>query len=140
MKAVWKDLDKKQGLFTKRSTAMISLDTGAIIQYYGANTKINVAQEITVDGVRYFRTESAARKGLNWAIKASSFDLPIELASLEPSRKSFSNDKITSTYSKNPSNKKISKTPKTSESEEKVSEERRESLLSAFTRFFRRKK
>lgn len=139
-KIVWKDLEKRTGLFTTRNTAMVSLDDGTPIQYFSANTKLNVVQEATVDGVKYFRTESAARKGLNWAIKASSFSLPNEVASLEPSRKSFSNDKPYSTYSKTPSHKKISKTPKASESEEKVSEERRENLISAFKRFLRRKK
>lgn len=64
---------------------MASLDNGAIVQRYGANTKINVVQETMVNGVRYFRTASAVKNGLNLAIKANSFNLPPENAPLEPS-------------------------------------------------------
>ena len=139
MKAVWKDLDKKQGLFTKRSTTMVALDTGAIIQHYGANTKINVDQETTVDGVRYFRTESAANNGLDWAFKASAFELPAELASLEPSGNTLiqKSSHIKTSFS---ANKNVSKTPNAPKSEEGLPEDRRTTLAQAFLRFFRRKK
>lgn len=121
---------------------MVNLDTNGKIQLYSANTKINLVQEAEVDGTRYFRTETAAIQGLNWAFKASDFGLPDKVASLEPSKESFVDNESSShlTHSKTPSNKKVAKIPKSSESEEKISEERKVSLLSAFKRFLRRNK
>lgn len=137
---VWKDLPKHRGLFTRRSVAMLSLDNGTAIQYYSANTKINVTQEAIIDGVKYFRTESAASKGLNWAFKATSFDLPKdELASLEPSKNSLSTP-LVEPDSKPSANKNKPKTAEPSKSEEKVTEDRKRSLLYAFKRFFRKEK
>lgn len=139
---VWKDLPKRYALFTKCNTAMVNVATGAKVMCYSENTKINVVQETTYNEVRYFRTESAKEKGLDLAIKASTFDLPPDLASLEPSKKPL-NDKFSSynkfSHSTKP-NKKPSKTQKTPKSEEVISEERKHSILSAFKRFFRRKK
>ena len=140
-KIVWKDLPKRRGLFTRRSGAMISLDNGTTIQYYSANTKINVIQETIVDGVKYFRTESAANKGLNWAFKASAFDLPKdELASLAPSKESFSAESSDSPTQNSPKINTRPKEQRPSKSEEKVSEDRKKSIMQAFKRFFRKAK
>lgn len=76
MKIVWKDLPKAQGFFTRRSTLMVTLDTKKAVQSYCANTKINVVQYTVFNDNVYFRTSSAKERGLNWAIKADSFDLP----------------------------------------------------------------
>lgn len=139
---VWKDLEKRLGLFTTRNAVMLDLDNGSKIQYYSVNTKINLVQETELDGVRYFRTESAATQNLNWAFKASDFGLPeLKVASLEPSRKpsiKFSPD--TKLFHTNSSNKKSSKTVKPPKSEEVISEDRKHSILSAFKRFFGRSK
>ena len=70
---------------------MVDLDKGKIITYYSANTKISMMQQALVNGERYFRTGSAKEKGLNWAIKANSFTLPIDDAPLEPSSSSTLN-------------------------------------------------
>ena len=85
-KITWKDLPKPQGLFTRRSAIMVTLDTKKMIQQYALNTKLNVVQYTYFNGSLYFRTLTAKERGLNWAIKADSFTLPVGLiASLEPS-------------------------------------------------------
>lgn len=84
MNIIWYDLPKPQGLFTRRSALMLTLDTKKTIQFYSPNTKLNVCQYTVFNESVYFRTESAKNKGLNWAIKADSFSLPTNyLASLE---------------------------------------------------------
>lgn len=81
----WIDLPAPKGFFTSRSTGMINLDINKPIQYYSANTKINVVQYAIVADKIYFRTASAKSRDLNWAIGSSSFKLPNEyLASLAP--------------------------------------------------------
>ena len=70
---------------------MVDLNSGRIIMHYSSNVKINVVQQTLVNSDRYFRTESAMKKGLNWAIKASSFTLPDDDAPLEPSELSTLN-------------------------------------------------
>ena len=87
MKIVWKDLPKSQGFFTRRSAIMLTLDTKKAIQFYAPNTKLNLVQYTLFNNAVYFRTESAKKNNLNWAIKADSFSLPNNyLASLAPSR------------------------------------------------------
>lgn len=139
-KIVWKDLDGKVGIFTKRNATMVDLSNGTVVQYYGANTKINVVQETTIDDARYFRTETAAGRNLDWAFKASDFELPTELASLGPSKDHLNE----SSYDKKPhSENKTKISPKkqeSSKSEERISEDRKWSLVSAFKRFFRKSK
>ena len=84
-KITWKDLPKPQGLFTRRSAIMVTLDTKKMIQQYALNTKLNVVQYTYFNDSLYFRTLTAKERGLNWAIKADSFTLPVGLiASLEP--------------------------------------------------------
>lgn len=118
---VWKDLEKRLGLFTVRNAAMFDLNNGSKIQYYSANTKINLVQETELDGTRYLRTESAMTQGLDWAFKASDFGLPeLKVASLEPSKESFVDNNIgLSTHLKHstvPKNKKyIQKRQRTQE-------------------------
>lgn len=86
MEITWKDLPKPKGFFTRRSTIMVTLDTKKAVQFYSANTKINVVQYTVFNGSVYFRTSSARDRGLNWAIKADSFSMPNDyLASLAPS-------------------------------------------------------
>lgn len=137
---VWKDLDKKVGIFTKRNATMVDLSNGAVVQHYGANTKINVVQETTIDDAKYFRTETAAGRNLDWAFKASDFELPPELASLEPSDKPLNNNFSIISNPYTSLNKNSSKMPKATKSEVVVLEEKKLSILSAFKRFFRRKK
>ena len=55
---------------------MVNLDNNVPIQFYSANTKINIVQYSIVDGVVFFRTQSAKQRSLNWAIKATAFRLP----------------------------------------------------------------
>ena len=139
-KIVWKDLDKRTGLFTKRNATMVDLSNGAVVQYYSTNTKINVVQETIIDGIKYFRTETAAGQSLDWAFKAFDFDLPNELASLGPSKdylNESSYDKKTHSENKT---KILPKKQESSKSEEGISEDRKWSLASAFKRFFRKSK
>ncbi len=122
MKIAWKDLPKPRGFFTRRSTLMVTLDTKKAVQSYCSNTKINVVQYTVFNDSVYFRTGSAKEHGLNWAIKADSFDLPDGyLASLAPD-----NSPAKKVASSTPSSLKLKKqkavqkaTP--SKNEEKVS-------------------
>lgn len=81
---VWSKLPGRYALFTRRSTTMVNLDNSKIIQHYSANVKINMVEQTMFNGERYFRTASASERGLNWAIKASSFMLPANDAPLAP--------------------------------------------------------
>lgn len=138
-KIIWEDLPKRYGLFTKRSAKLISLSNGATIQHYNANTKINVVQCAMIDGVKYFRTESAAIQDLDRVFRADVFELPPELASLEPFENSLSNNSSRVLAEPKPKDKKPPKMKKLPESEGGVSEERKSSILLAFKRFFKRK-
>lgn len=80
MKLEWQDLPKPMSVFTMRSAEMIDLDKRKIVQYYSANTKIRVTQKCVTPEATYYRTSSAAEKGLNWAFKAAAFGLPNEVA------------------------------------------------------------
>lgn len=84
MRLSWQDLPKRQHLFTVRNAAMMNLDTKKIIQHYSANTRIDVIQKAQHGEITYYRTASAAEKGLNWAFEASAFGLPNERAPLAP--------------------------------------------------------
>lgn len=84
-KIVWQDLETKKNLFTVRSAAMLDLASGKIIQLYLANTKIQVVQKTILNEHTFYRTESAKRKGLDWAFRASAFGLPDEKAPSAPS-------------------------------------------------------
>lgn len=83
MKIIWQNIPV-QNLFTKRNAVMRNLDNKKIIQYYSANTKIQVVQEAQFDGVVYYRTASARDKNLNWAFEATAFGLPNEPAPSAP--------------------------------------------------------
>lgn len=72
----WLDLPTQKGLFTARSTSMVNLDVNVPIQFYSANTKINVVQYAIIGEEIFFRTQSAKQRDLNWAIKATAFRLP----------------------------------------------------------------
>lgn len=83
----WLDLPKRMNCFTVRNAAMYNLNTGKIIQYYSANTKIAVVQKcVTTEGT-FYRTAEAAHHYLNYAFKASAFGLPDEKAPSAPSPK-----------------------------------------------------
>lgn len=83
----WLDLPKRMNCFTVRNAAMYNLNTGKIIQYYSANTKIAVVQKcVTTEGT-FYRTAEAAHHYLNYAFKASAFGLPDEKAPSAPSNK-----------------------------------------------------
>lgn len=108
-KIIWKNLPKVRGLFTKRNTVMVALDTKKAIQFYSANTKIQVTQYTLFNDSVYFRTKPAEDKDLNWAIKADSFDLPKDyLASLVPD-KSPAKKASPKPSANNLENKKVSK-------------------------------
>lgn len=85
MKYVWKDLEKPINAFTVRSATMRNLNTGKVVQYYAANTKIVLVQKCITKTGTYYRTGEAAHHYLNYAFEASAFGLPNEIASLEPS-------------------------------------------------------
>ena len=107
-KIVWKDLPKVYHLFTKCNTVMVDLDTNKVKMHYGTNSKINMVQETTINGVRYFRTASAVSESLNWAIKADSFVLPTDDASLAPSVLSTQSNSTYSKATRKPSTKQTS--------------------------------
>lgn len=138
----WTDLPKPESYFTKRNALMLSLDDGKIIQYYSANTKLQVVQKTTVHGVTYYRTASARENSLNWAFKASAFGLPDEVAPLVPT--SFShrvkNTKAHShtSYKKQTSTKKKAASAKSGEQEKPV--DVRRSLRNKLSSFFRKRK
>lgn len=80
MKYVWKDLPKDLNCFTVRNSTMRNLNTGEIIQYYSANTKIVVVQKCITEKGTYYRTRPAEHQNLNWAFEASALGLPNEKA------------------------------------------------------------
>lgn len=115
-KIIWEDTPKKLNLFTIRNATMRDLDTGEIIQYYSANTKISVVQKTQLDYTTYYRTASAKERGLNWAFEASAFGLPNEIAPPVPSLPNSLNDKRTEVLPPLPkeNKKKTAKTKATS--------------------------
>lgn len=78
----WQDLPKPINAFTTRNTKMKNLNTGEIIQYYSANTKIVVVQKAVTPSGTFYRTRSAEHHRLNWAFEASALGLPNEVAPL----------------------------------------------------------
>lgn len=80
MKYIWEDLSKPLNCFTVRNATMRNLNTGEIIQYYSANTKIVVVQKCVTPTNTYYRTESARHHYLNYAFEASAFGLANEKA------------------------------------------------------------
>lgn len=80
MKYEWKDLPSPKGMFTVRNACMRNLDTGKIVGNYPSGTKIRVSQKCIAANKTYYRTESAANEGLNYAFEASAFGLRNEIA------------------------------------------------------------
>lgn len=80
MKPNWEDLPKKLNVWTVRNTVMEDINTGEIIQHYSTNTHLRMFQKTHFRGETWYRTESTANRGLDWAFKASSFGLPNEKA------------------------------------------------------------
>lgn len=78
----WQDLPKPINAFTTRNTKLKNLNTGEVIQYYSANTKIVVAQKAVTPSGTFYRTRSAEHHCLNWAFEASALGLPNEVAPL----------------------------------------------------------
>lgn len=91
----WKDV-KPINAFTSRNTAMYNLNTGEVVQYYSANTKIVVVQKYVTPSGTYYRTRSAEHHDLNWAFEASALGLPNEKAPSAPSQEFFSLSKQSS--------------------------------------------
>lgn len=87
MKFDWKDLPERKNCFTVRNATMRNLDTGKIIQYYSANTRITVVQKCVTETNTYYRTRYAVEQDLDWAFEASAFGLPNEAAPSVPSPK-----------------------------------------------------
>lgn len=93
---------------------MRNLDNGKIMQYYLANTRIDVVQKCITEDNTYYRTQSAVLNNLNWAFEASAFGLPNESA---PSAPTFftppNNSQSRQKASRGPSvtKQKASKTP-----------------------------
>lgn len=84
MKYEWKDLPEKKNCFTVRNATMINLNTGKVVRYYSANTKIVVVQKCVTPEKTYYRTAEAAYHYLNHAFEASAFGLPNEKAPSAP--------------------------------------------------------
>ena len=84
MKYVWEDLPEKKNCFTVRNATMRDLRSNKVIQYYSANVKIVVVQKCITENNTYYRTRSAAERGLDWAFEASAFGLPNEAAPSAP--------------------------------------------------------
>lgn len=83
MNYVWEDLPERKNCFTVRNATMRDLRNRKIVQYYSANTRITVVQKCITENNTYYRTQSAAEHGLDWAFEASAFGLPNEAAPLE---------------------------------------------------------
>ena len=88
-KIVWEDLPKPINAFTVRHASMLNLNTGEIVQYYSANTKIVVAQKALTEQGTFYRTASAEHHSLNWAFEASALGLPDGKAPLVQSEDSY---------------------------------------------------
>lgn len=89
MKYNWIDLPEKKNCFTTRNTVLLNLNTGEIVQYYSANTKIVVVQKCITTKGTFYRTENAVYNYLNHAFKADALGLPNEIA--PPRSTSFTN-------------------------------------------------
>ena len=100
MKYIWEDLPEKKNCFTVRNATMRDLRSNKIIQYYSANVKIVVVQKCITENNTYYRTRSAAERGLDWAFEASAFGLPNEAAPPAPSLKPNSLGKKSSLHTK----------------------------------------
>lgn len=140
MKYVWEDLPERKNCFTVRNATLVDLDTGEIIQYYLANTKIAVVQKFSIPGKTYYRTADAACRSLNHAFEASAFGLPNELA---PSVPSQSQKKPVSLAGKSISKKPVSNTIPAKETNIKpiivLPKDGEEQRRGFFSRLFRRK-
>lgn len=112
MKYKWEDLPKVMNLFTVKDAVMVDLDTCNVIRRYCANTKIAVVQKCIIDGITYFRTQSAVKHNLNYAFEADSFGLEttIKKAPSAPREKDL----------KTPTGKRISKPVKKQKSFQKA--------------------
>ena len=138
-KITWKNLPKPQGFFTKRNTVMLTLDTKKAIQFYSANTKIQVTQYTLFNNAVFFRTRPAEEKNLNWAINADSFDLPENyVASLVPHKSPAEKTSPMSSANK-PRNKNVSKKEVPSESEE-TAQTQKDNLIKRFFKRFKKGK
>ena len=80
----WKDVPRPINAFTVRNATMRDLATGDIVRYYSANTKIVVVQKCVMEKGTFYRTQSAAQRGLDWAFEATALGLPNEIAPLAP--------------------------------------------------------
>ena len=130
MKYVWQDLPEKKNCFTVRNATMINLNTGKVISYYSANTKIVVVQKCVTPEKTYYRTADAAYHYLNYAFEASAFGLPNEKAPSAPSptprtlgKSAFKSkpDSRTSVPAKKQTSNQEAATPKGGEGEQHVS-------------------
>ena len=108
MKYEWKDLPKPMNCFTVRNATMKNLNTGKIIQYYSANTKIVVTQKCVTPTATYYRTREAAHHYLNYAFEASAFGLPNEIAPSAPSTPFPNRKNKSATRTLNPTRKQKS--------------------------------
>lgn len=85
---IWKDLPKKKTVFTVRAAILRDLDTGKIAMRYLSNTRFDVVQKCTIEGITYYRTQSAASHNTNLAFEAQDFGLPNEIAPSVPHKNS----------------------------------------------------
>lgn len=76
----WIDLPQPMNCFTVRSAMMMDLKKRISVQQYSANTKIVVVQKCILPEGTFYRTETAKKRDLDWAFKASAFGLPDEKA------------------------------------------------------------
>lgn len=140
MKYTWEDLPQRKNVFTTRNATMRDLRTKKIVQYYSANTRLTVVQKCIVGGNTYYRTRSAAERGLDWAFEASAFGLPNEAAPLAPSPKTDSlGKKLKSRTPKNHTSTSARKQKPTQQVKTPKSGEEK-SPLKWLRKLFRRKK
>lgn len=76
----WIDLPQPMNCFTVRSAMMMDLKKRTPVQQYSANTKIVVVQKCVLPEGTFYRTETAKKRDLDWAFRASAFGLPDEKA------------------------------------------------------------
>ena len=138
----WQDIPQNNTLFTKRNATMRDLETGKIIQYYSANTKICVIQKANYKGMTYYRTRSAKENNLDWAFEAAVFGLPNEAAppAPTPSYSLNSHKPVTRTPKPAKVKQKVNPTPKPKSSEGGEKAEAEKPKVSFLQRLFRRRK
>lgn len=125
----WEDLPKPLDVFTVRNAVMVNLNNGKVVQYYGSNTKLTMAQKCVTPEKTYYRTRSAEHHYLNYAFEAKDFGLQNEIAPPVPSSQSNQREK-------KPLTRSLDKQKSTKSAMAKGGEPKKKSF---FKRLFKRK-